>query len=94
MIRRIYQIILKKFAKKCFFGDKKGDFTIKKANFPKNTLVYWNQVTISTLKAEDYAVYINYVILGQLILANNFPDLDNYRLKENEVILYVSLYSI
>ena len=94
MIRRIHQIILKKFAKKCFFGDKKGDFTIKKANFPKNTLVYWNQVTISTLKAEDYAVYINYVILGQLILANNFPDLDNYRLKENEVILYVSLYSI
>ena len=58
LIRRIHQIILKKFAKKCFFGGKKGDFTIKKANFPKNTLVYWNQVTISTLKAEDYAVYI------------------------------------
>ena len=68
-------------------------FTINKANFPENILVYCNQGTISTLKAGHYAIYIDYVITGQLILANNCPDLDNYRLKENEVILYVSLYN-
>ena len=28
---------------------------------------------ISTLKAGDYAIYLDYVILGQLILANNCP---------------------
>ena len=26
--------------KNCFFGDQKGDFTINKAKFSKNTLVY------------------------------------------------------
>ena len=64
-----------------FFGDQKEDFTIKKANFPANTLMYCNQGTISTLKAGDYAICLDYVILAQLILANNFPDLENYKLK-------------
>ena len=41
----------------------------------------------------DYTTYLDYVVLRQLILANNCPDLDNYRLNENEVILYVSLYN-
>ena len=37
-------LILKKFGQKNdFFGDQKGDFTIKKPNFPENTLVYCNQ---------------------------------------------------
>ena len=76
-----------------FFGDQKGKFTIKKANFSENTLVYCNQGTVSTLKAGEYTIYLDYVVLGQLILANNCPDLDNYRLNENEVILYVSLYN-
>ena len=76
-----------------FFGDQKGEFTIKKANFSENTLVYCNQGTVSTLKAGEYTIYLDYVVLGQLILANNCPDLDNYRLNENEVILYVSLYN-
>ena len=78
--------------KNSFFGDEKGDFTIKKANFPENTLIYCNQGSISTLRAGDYAIYIDYVILDQLILANSYPDLDKYRLKENELILYVPLY--
>ena len=76
-----------------FFGDQKGDFTNNKANFPENPLVYCNQGTISTLKVRGYAIYIDYVILSQLILANNCPDLDNYSLIENEVILYVPLYN-
>ena len=43
--------------------------------------MYCNQGTISTLKAGDYAICLDYVILAQLILANNFPDLENYKLK-------------
>ena len=76
-----------------FFGDQKGNFTIKKANFPEKTLVYCNQGTVSTFKVGDYAIYLDYVILGQLILANNCPDLDNYKLKENEVMIYAPLYN-
>ena len=77
-----------------FFGDQKGNFTIKKPNFSENTLVYCNLGTISTLKGGDYAIYLDYVIFGQIIPANNSsPDLDNYVLKENEVILHVSLFS-
>ena len=79
----------KKLEKNGFFGDQKFDFTITKPNFPKNTLVYCNQGTVSTLKAGDYAIYLDYVILGQIILASNCPDLDNYTLKDNEVIIYV-----
>ena len=79
---------------KGFFGDQKGDFTIKNPNFLKNTLVYCNQGTISTLKAGDYAIYQDYMILRQIILANNSPPhLDNYVLKENEVILNIPSYN-
>ena len=75
-----------------FFGNQRRDFTIKKPNLPENTLVCCNQGTIPTLKAGDIAIYLDYVVLGGLILANNCPDLDNYKLKENEVIPYVPLY--
>ena len=77
-----------------FFEDQKGGFTIKKPYFPENILIYCNQGAISTLKSRDYAIYLHYVILGQIILvSNSLPDLDNYALKENEVILYVPLYN-
>ena len=66
---------------------------INKATFPESTLVYCNQGKISTLKAGDYAIYIDYVVLGQVILGKNCPDLDNYTLKENKVILYMPLYN-
>ena len=57
-------------------------------------MVYCNQGTISTLKTEDHAIYLAYVILGQVIPANNSPpDLDNYVLEENEVRLHVPLYN-
>ena len=77
-----------------FFEDQKGGFTIKKSYFLENILIYFNQGTISTLKSRDYAIYLYYVILGQIIpVSNSLPDLDNYALKENEVILYVPLYN-
>ena len=57
-------------------------------------LVYCNQGAISVLKAEDYAVYLNYVIIAQIIPASNCPpDLHNYDFKENEVLIYVPLYN-
>ena len=69
-----------------FFEDQKDG--------PENILIYCNQGTISTLKSRDYAIYLHYVILGQIIpVSNSLPDLDNYALKENEVILYVPLYN-
>ena len=64
--------------KNVFFVDQKSDFTIRKPNFPDDTLVYCNQCTISTLKAGDYAIYLVYIILGQFIPASNCPDLNNY----------------
>ena len=79
---------------KDFFGDQKGDSIIKKPNFPENTLAHCNEGTISTLKTGDYAIYLDYAIPGQIIPANNSPpDLDNYVLKENEVILNIRLYN-
>ena len=69
-----------------FFGDQKSDFTIAKLNFPENTLVYCNQGTISTLKAAECAIYLDHIILGQVVAANNPPpNLDNNVLKKNEV---------
>ena len=85
-----------KIWKKTFFLEIKKvilHFTITKSNFPGSTLVYCNQGTTSTLKAEDYTIYLDYVILGQMILAGNCPDLNNYTLKDNEVIIYVPLYN-
>ena len=64
--------------KNVFFDDQKTDSIITKVNFPENTLVYCNQGTISTLKAGDYAIYLDHAILGKIILANNsLPNFDN-----------------
>ena len=46
----------------------KSDFTMTKPNFPENTLICCNQNAISTLKAGDYGIYLDYVILGQTLL--------------------------
>ena len=78
-----------------FFKDQRIDLTIPKANFPENTLCYVNQGTVSQVK-DGEAIYLEYVILGQIMpLANPDPsiDLDNYEFKDNECLLYVSLYN-
>ena len=59
--------------RKRFLGNQKSDFTITKVNFPENTSVYCNQGTILTLKAGEYAIYLDHVILGQIIAANISP---------------------
>ena len=82
----------KVWKKKVFWGGQKEDFTITNPNFPEDLLVYCNQGTISTLKAGGYAIYLNYVILGQIIPEINSPaDLDNYVLKKNH---FLKLYFI
>lgn len=80
--------------KKGFFGDQKGDLTIKKPSFPENTQVYCNEGTISNLKTGNYKIYLDSAVLTQIIPANNSPpDLDNYFLNDNEVILNIPLYN-
>ena len=78
-----------------FFGNQKGEFTLTKVNFPENILIYVNQESISTLKGGKHAIYLDYVILGQLICSKTIPeDFENYECKENKVNLYVSLYNM
>ena len=80
----------KMWAKNRFFGDQRADLTIFKPNFYENTLLHANQGTISTMKASDYKIYPDYVVLGQLVPVKNPPkDLDNYELKPNEVFIYL-----
>ena len=78
-----------------FFRDQRADLTNFKANFLENTLSYANQGTISTMKAGDYTIYLDYVVLGQSIPVKNLPkDLDNYDLKSNDVFIYLPQYNI
>ena len=78
-----------------FFGDQKGELTLNKVNFPENTLIYTNQGSISTINCEEHAIYLDYVILGELICSKTMSeDFENYECKENEVKLCVPLYNI
>ena len=68
---------------------------LNKVKLSEDTLIYANQGPISTLKGSDYAIYLNYVILEQLICAKNFPeDFDNYECGADEVKLCVPLYNV
>ena len=47
------------------------------------------------MKAGDYTIYLDYVVLGQSIPVKNLPkDLDNYDLKSNDVFIYLPQYNI
>ena len=83
------------WSKSSFFGDQKVEFTINRTNFPENTLISTNQGSMLTLKAGDYAIYLDYVTLGQLICANNLvEDFNNYECKPDQVKLYVLLCNV
>ena len=78
-----------------FFGDQKGEFTITKASFPENTLIYVNNGTMSSVKGGDHAIYLDCTKLGQLICAKNLPeDFKNYECKQDEVKTFVSNYNV
>ena len=74
-------------------GTREGILLLKKLISLKTHWCIVTRETAWTLKAGDYAIYLDYVISGQLILANNCSDLDNYKLKENKVMLYVLLHN-
>ena len=57
-------------------------------------IVYVNNYSISTVKGGQTAIYLDYIILAQILPVINFPDnLDNYQYEDNEVLLYVPLYN-
>ena len=65
------------------------------ANFPEDTLTCANQISILILKVGDYAIYLGYIILGQLICVKNLPeDFDTYEYKPDEVKFCVPLYNV
>ena len=77
-----------------YFEYQNEDFSISKVNFPENMFCYANQGTVSTVKG-NFAIYLDYVILGQLILTENNPEnIDKYECKQNEVKLFSPLYDI
>ena len=75
-----------------FFDDHRRDLTIPQANYPENTLCYVNQVSVSLVKGGDQAIYLEFVVLGQLMpVANPDPsiNLETHVFKENEALSYV-----
>ena len=79
-----------------FFGDQRAELTIVKTIFPESTFCYVNQGSVSLVKGGEKALYLDFVVLGQLMTAANINpeiDLDSYVLKDNEVIMYCPVYN-
>ena len=79
-----------------FFKYQRVELTISKSNFPENCLMYINQGSLSVVKGGEKAIYLDFVILGQIMpIANPDPksDIDNYVCKDNEVIIYCPVYN-
>ena len=67
--------------------------TIKKPDFPENTLVYVNNGSITPVK-HDHAMYLEFVIIEQILPMANLPpniDFNKYDYKENEVLIFAPL---
>ena len=78
-----------------FFGDRRSDLTIPKANFPENTLCYVNQGTVTLVKGGEKASYLEFVVIGLVMpVANADPsiNLETHFFRDNEVDLYVPVY--
>ena len=79
-----------------FFDDRRIDLTIRRANFPENTLCYVNQGTVWLVKDGEKAIYLEFVVIGQVMpVANADPsiNLETHVFKDNEVLLYVPVYN-
>ena len=79
-----------------FFGEKRLDLTILKANFPELTLCYINQAHVSVVKGGEKALYCDIIILGQIMpLANIDPliNINTYEPEDNEAVIYVPMYN-
>ena len=83
-------------AGKWFFDDRRSDLTIPKANFPENLLCHVNQRTVSLVKTGEKAIYLEFVVTGQLLpVANSDPaiNLDTHVFKDNEVLLCTPVFN-
>ena len=79
-----------------FLKDCQSDLTLSKVNFPEITLCYVNQGQVSLVKGGEQAIYLEYVVCGQIIpLANPDPsiNLDIHKFEDNQVLLYVPIYN-
>ena len=79
-----------------FFDDRRSDLTIPKGHFPENTFCYVNQGTVLLVKGGGKAIYLEFVVIGQVMLvANADPsiNLETHVFKDNEVLLYVPVYN-
>ena len=79
-----------------YFGDQWSNLTILKANVPENTLVYVNQGSVSLVKGGGQAIYLEFVVCGQLMpIANPDPtiNLETHVFKENQALLYEPIYN-
>ena len=79
-----------------FFDDHRSDMIIPKANFPENTLVYVNQVSVLLVRGGGQAIYLEFVVCRQLMpVANPDPsiNLETYVFQDNETLLYVPVYN-
>ena len=59
-------------------------------------MVYVNQGTVSLVKGGEKAIYLDFVVLDQIMPAANVdPSIyfDSYECKANEVLLYVPVYN-
>ena len=75
-----------------FFGERSNELSLSKADLPENTLFYINQGTSSVVKSGDQAVYITNVLLAQILPYENSPNVETYKLKDDEVLLTCPVY--
>ena len=77
-----------------FLGYQTTNNKISKLSCPNNDLVYVNQGSITPVKGKR-AIYLDYVIMGQLIPAMyNSKNIEVYKFKPNEVKLITPLYYV
>ena len=79
-----------------FVDDHRSDLTIPKAKYPENRLRNVNQGLVSLVKGGGQAIYLEFVVLGQLMpVANPDPsiNLETHVFRENEALLYVPVYN-
>ena len=70
--------------------------TFPKANFPENTVVFVNQGSVLLVKGGGQAIYLEFVVCGELMpVANPDPsiNLETHDFQGNEALVYVPIYN-
>ena len=73
-----------------------SDLTISKANFLELTFCYINQGQVSLVKGGEQALYLEYIVCGQIMpIVNPDPsiNLDTHNVEENQVFIYVPVHN-